>query len=100
MSREVGVEVALLSPADGAELDAEIAEEEGRFEEDELPPLPPAAEAAPASKLSNCVFVTHVEPPESSSRQISFVCTRLAKKSPIPIAASASHYLDILIEFY
>jgi len=61
-----------------------------------VPPVPPAlaAEAALAgfaSRLSSCAFVTQVEEPMSSERQIALVCTAFAKKSPIPFAALANH---------
>ena len=46
------------------------------------------ATPALASKVSNCPRVMHVSPAPSET-QSSFVCTRLAKKSVMPLLASA-----------
>ncbi len=54
------------------------------------PPPPLETPAASAISASSCCLLTHVSP-VSSKTQSSFVCTRPAKKSPIPFAVFASY---------
>src|SRR3989344_5489605 len=86
VSLPAGVEVAL-APSESEETSP--AEESPPVPAAAWPP-PPEAPAAEAIKESNCAFVMQVSP-ELSETQSSFVRTRLAKKSPTPLAASAHH---------
>ena len=53
-------------------------------------------EPAFRSSVSSCDLVMQVSAPESSLTQSSLVLTRLAKKSPIPLVASANQLLNLL----
>src|SRR3989344_34882 len=66
------------------------------------PELPPPDETAPAParRASSCTFVIQVAvSPELSEMQTSLVRIRLAKKSPIPLPASASHLVILAKRF-
>jgi len=54
-------------------------------------PEPVPLDATPPRRASSCDLMMQVSAPDSSLTQSSLVCILLANRSPIPLAASASH---------